>query len=152
VRTKKNLAKAAVRKDGNKTVVTADIHHPGDGDMSDEEDDEPDLPSSESSDGETLWCLSEDARKGTGAIFGAQHGARQSSVQQDEEEIEEEDWVRSESDAPTDHMALDPEVGFKHKHHTIRAAKDLVPAVLPKVGAQRGDGLKKSLRSGSRIS
>jgi len=68
VRMKKNLAMAAVRKAEKKSVVTADIHHSGGGETSGEEDEEPDLPESDSSDGETLWHLSEDARKGTSAI------------------------------------------------------------------------------------
>jgi len=65
---RKKLVTAMVKNDGKKETVIADVHHPEDGDTSNEEDEEPENPDSDSSDGETVWYLSSDARKGTHAI------------------------------------------------------------------------------------
>jgi len=66
VRTRRTLTQAAVRKDGKKVTVPVDVHNPGDEDTScDDDDEEPGLPDSDSSDGRTLWYFSEDTRKGT---------------------------------------------------------------------------------------
>jgi len=63
--TRRKLVTAMVKKDGKKETVTVDVYHPDDGDTSNEEDEEPDHVGSDSSDGETLWYLSSDAKKGT---------------------------------------------------------------------------------------
>jgi len=64
---KGNLASVATRRDGKKTVVAADVHCSGDGNVSVEDDVEPDPPDSDSSDGRTLWYLTSDIKKGTRA-------------------------------------------------------------------------------------
>ena len=66
-KTKRNLASAVLRRDGKKTVVAADVHCSGDGNVSVEDDVEPDPPDSDSSDGRTLWYLTSDIKKGTRA-------------------------------------------------------------------------------------
>ena len=66
-KTKRNLASAVLRRDGKKTVVTADVHCSGDGNVSVEDDVESDPPDSDSSDGRTLWYLKSDIGQGTPA-------------------------------------------------------------------------------------
>jgi len=62
---KRNLASAVTRRGGKKTVVAADVHCTGDGNVSTEHDVEPDPPDSDSSDGRTLWYLTSDIERGT---------------------------------------------------------------------------------------
>jgi len=89
-----------------------DVHCPCGEYTTDEDDEEPDCPDSDSSDGMTLWYLNEDASQGTPVTFGARCGAASKSVvsgDNDVEEVDEElEEVGSESDAPTELMALDP--------------------------------------------
>ena len=48
------------------------------------------------------------------------------SAEEDNHELEE---VGTESDAPTERMALDPEINFKGLHHTVRTTRKLIPPV-----------------------
>jgi len=57
--TTRKLAMASTRCRGRKEVVQADVHYPGDGETTDEEDLEPDQPDSESSDGRPLVAFKE---------------------------------------------------------------------------------------------
>ena len=147
---------AMANKDAKKETVMADVHHPDDGDTSNEEDEEPDHRDSDSSDGETLWYLSSDAKKGTQhAIFGARRGARlQSEIDTDQddksepEELEQElEEIISESDAPTKLMAIDPQVSFKHRQHIVKAAKTLIPPERQPTESSRNLKQKNNVRS-----
>jgi len=61
VKSKKSLALVGKKKDGQLATVPVDVHHPYGECTTDENDEEPDQPGIDSSDGMTLWYLREDA-------------------------------------------------------------------------------------------
>ena len=122
------LAQARENHRGKQVTVSAEIHHNSDEDSSEEDDGRYEVPISKRSSRMDKQHQQGDAGDGTHATVGdpdETHLSSEADSDQESEikELEQESVDDIESDAPTELMALDPNIVFKHRYPTVSSTR-----------------------------